>query len=141
MKTIDKMTHDDIKALQEQMLSLGYYGGAVDGVWGPATAKAYQHYLTRVTRTTPEDVIVAPAAPKPWWTSITQNGALVLLLVTIAKMFDIDANVAIMESIISHGIELILALGILFGNSTRKKSLDTDLVLPGVRLSKLFKRG
>jgi peptidoglycan lytic transglycosylase len=42
--TQTQMSQDEIRQVQERLKELGYYDGAIDGVYGPQTAEAVREY-------------------------------------------------------------------------------------------------
>ena len=83
------MTRAEILTLQRDLAARGY-PLAVDGVYGPATAAAYQDWLDQHT---PADVTTpAPAAAKPWWRHKVVLGLLASALAGLTAKWGVDAH-------------------------------------------------
>jgi hypothetical protein len=126
------MTRAETRRMQQHLNRQGLGPLTVDGVYGPATERAYQRYLQFYT---PVDDAPTPPAAKPWWTSRALWGALATILISIAGIFidvsNIDAKeLADVLVSMSTGFAGLLAL---YGTITRKAPIDPTLAAPGVR--------
>jgi peptidoglycan hydrolase-like protein with peptidoglycan-binding domain len=126
------MTRAETRRMQQHLNRQGLGPLTVDGIYGPATERAYQRYLQFYT---PVDDAPTPPAAKPWWTSRALWGALATILISIAGIFidvsSIDAaEVTNVLVSMSTGIAGLLAL---YGTITRKAPIDPTLAAPGVR--------
>ena len=122
------MIKKDVLALQRRLNREGF-SLVEDGIYGPATAAAYQHYLDR-------QALPAPPASKPWWTSRALLGAVATILVSAGGLFmDLSSvdrgELTDVLVALSTGLAGLLAL---WGTIRRQSPIDPTLVAPGVRL-------
>lgn len=83
------MTRTEILDLQQQLNAEGY-NLALDGVYGPNTARAYQEWLNA---NTPEVVTTpAPNPVTPWWRHKVVIGLLATVLAGVTARWGIDGN-------------------------------------------------
>ena len=121
------MIKKDVLALQRRLNREGF-SLVEDGIYGPATAAAYQHYLDR-------QALPAPPASKPWWTSRALLGAVATILVSAGGLFmDLSSvdrgELTDVLVALSTGIAGLLAL---YGTIKRQAPIDPTLVAPGIR--------
>lgn len=135
MTRIDQMTRQEIAEIQAQLVALGYTV-AVDGVWGPRTAAAYQRYLA----TMPVSLAVAPPADKPWWTSSALIGGLISVAAWGASFAGFQFDVESAKQAIPELVGAIFAVVAVIGTWRRKAPIDPTLVAPGVRIASPFVR-
>lgn len=127
----DDMTKAEILTLQRDLKARGY-SLVVDGVYGPATAEAYQDWLDQHT---PQEVNTpAPPAAKPWYLSRAVIGILVSLIAVITERMGwiVDAN-----TLTTLAVQLAEVAGLalaFLGTVKRRAAIDPSLVLPGLRL-------
>ena len=126
------MTRTEIITLQRDLKERGY-GLVVDGIYGPATAAAYQDWLNQHT---PQDVASpAPAAAKPWYLSRAVIGILVSVIAVIADRMGwmVDAN-----ELTTLAVQLVEVAGLALafvGTVRNRAPIDNGLVLPGMRIN------
>ena len=130
MKRIDEMTRADIAEIQRTLTELGFGELKPDGIWGPATARAYDAYLASM----PVSQAVTPPAAKPWYTSSALIGALISLLAWMASFAGYEFDVESAKQVIPELIGVVFAAMAVVGTWRRKAPIDPTLVLPGVRL-------
>lgn len=124
------MTQDEIIKIQEQLVKAGW-PVEIDGIYGPATAEAYQAWLNA---NTPADMPTpAPPAPKPWYLSRTIIGILVSVIAVIAERMGwmVDSNdltVLVMQLLEVGGLALAF-----IGTVRRRAPIDGGLIVRGVR--------
>ena len=123
------MTKQEIIALQTSLRDQGF-PVAVDGIYGPQTEAAYAKYLDKDTNVP----TVVPPAVKPWWTSKTAIFALGTVLVSLAGLWGIPLDAQTLTETLTALATLVSGLLTLWANARRSAPLDTELVLPGVRL-------
>ena len=83
------MTRAEILALQQQLNAAGATL-TVDGVYGPATAQAYQAWLNT---NTPESMPTpVPKGAAPWWRHKVVLGLLATVLAGITSRWGVDAD-------------------------------------------------
>ncbi len=87
------MTPAATRDLQQELNRLGYGPLVVDGIYGRATAAAYQLYLDEQPSGEGPPAPPAPPAPVPWWTSRALWGALATLVASAAGLagYSLDA--------------------------------------------------
>jgi peptidoglycan hydrolase-like protein with peptidoglycan-binding domain len=129
------MTRDEVRDLQIKMRSLGFEPGAVDGIWGPKTRLAYEHYIA----SRPKDMtVMVPNAAKPWWESkalISSIATVVTGAVTIAAVVGTGGAAALATPEVIGAIgAVITGAGGIYGTVTRTQPIDPTLVAPGHRL-------
>ncbi len=130
MNRIDQMTRADIADIQRTLNELGFGDLKTDGIWGPATARAYDAYLASM----PFSQVVTPPAAKPWYTSSALIGALISLVAWIASIAGYQFDVESAKQVIPELIGVVFAAMAVVGTWRRKAPIDPTLVLPGVRL-------
>ena len=123
------MTKSEIIALQASLREQGY-PVVVDGIYGPQTRDAYAKYLDKDTNVP----TVVPPAVKPWWTSKTAIFALTTVVLSITGLMGVPLDKEVLTETLMALATLVSGLLTLWANSRRKGTLDTGLVLPGVRL-------
>ena len=129
------MIKKDVLALQRRLNREGF-SLVEDGIYGPATAAAYQHYLDR-------QALPAPPASKPWWTSRALLGAVATILVSAGGLFmDLSSvdrgELTDVLVALSTGVAGLLAL---WGTVRRQAPIDPTLIAPGVRLRAASRSG
>jgi peptidoglycan hydrolase-like protein with peptidoglycan-binding domain len=156
MTSIDQLSRDDLKAMQERLSDLGFDPGRIDGIWGPRTGRAYDAYLASRQGVEISVPIVTPAPARPWWRTKRGQG-FVTLVVGSAALFipalrEVDTaylieliwdNLDHVDAIISAGGALITAGGAIWatiGAARAKAPIDPHLLLPGVRLPDRVRR-
>lgn len=125
------MNRAEILNLQRDLAARGY-PLKTDGIYGPATAAAYQDWLNQ---NTPQDVVTpAPAAAKPWYLSRAVIGILVSLVAVITERMGwiVDANT--LTTLVVQLAE-VAGLALAFVGTVRRRSpIDSTLIAPSVRL-------
>lgn len=128
------MTHAEIIALQQQLNAAGA-ALTVDGVYGPATAQAYQAWLNA---NTPADMPTpAPPAAKPWWASRAILGLLATLIANLASRSGYVVEAGALTDALLQLVEVGGLVVALWGTVRRTAPLDPSLVAPGLRLAAL----
>lgn len=119
-------------ALQREINEKTGFKLAEDGIYGPATAEAYQYYIDQITpRRVPTPV---PPAPKPWWQSRAIWGLIATLVAGAAQRYGYEVDSEGLTHVLLQIVEVAgLALA-LFGTVRRHQPLDATLVAPGLRL-------
>lgn len=126
------MTQAEVIALQREINEKTGFKLAEDGIYGPATAEAYQYYIDQITpRRVPTPV---PPAPKPWWQSRAIWGLIATIVAGVAQRYGYEVDKDGLTNLFLQIIEVGgLALA-LFGTVRRHQPLDATLVAPGLRL-------
>ena len=126
------MTKAEVIALQREINEKTGFKLAEDGIYGPATAEAYQYYIDQITpRRVPTPV---PPAPKPWWQSRAIWGLIATIVAGVAQRYGYEVDKDGLTNLFLQIIEVGgLALA-LFGTVRRHQPLDATLVAPGLRL-------
>lgn len=123
------MTKSEIIELQTKLNEQGF-NLVVDGRYGEKTRAAYAAYLDRDTKVP----TLAPPAPKPWWTSKTAIFILATIGVSLAALFGVELDKQNLVETLTALATLVTSVLALYANARRSAPLDTELVLPGVRL-------
>jgi peptidoglycan hydrolase-like protein with peptidoglycan-binding domain len=124
------MTPAETLKIQRQLNAAGWQL-EVDGIYGPATARAYQAWLNA---NTPEAMPTpAPAGAKPWWQSRAVIGVLVSLIAVITERMGwiVDANT--LTTLVVQIAE-VAGLALAFVGTVRRRApIDGGLIVRGVR--------
>lgn len=123
------MTPERVRQIQRHLNTLGYGPLRIDGVYGPATAAAYDRYLATV----PGDTETPPPA-KPWYLSRAILGALATIAAGAAGVAGYAIDASNLTEILVQAIALFGGIMALWGSVQRKAPIDPTLVAPGVRL-------
>ena len=122
---------DRIKA-QQKLRDLGFYSGALDGVWEPASKKAYSNYLA----TRPNDtIVIEPPVAKTWWTSRAILGNLGTLISIGAGFFALNIDAGAITNVLVLLSGLITAVVSLWGSMERKGPINTDRIAGNLKWS------
>jgi peptidoglycan hydrolase-like protein with peptidoglycan-binding domain len=129
------VTREEVREIQIKMRSLGFDPGSIDGIWGPKTRLAYEHYIASRPR---EMTVMIPEAAKPWWESkalISSISTVAIGIGTIAAVVGTGgiAAIATPEAIGAIGA-VVAGAGGIYGTVTRTQPIDPTLVAPGHRL-------
>lgn len=126
------MTKAEVAALQREINDTCGFKLTVDGIYGPATAEAYQYYLNQLT---PRRINTpVPPAPKPWWQSRAIWGLIATIVAGAAQRYGYEVDSEGLTNVLLQIIEVVgLALAV-FGTVRRRQPLDPTLVAPGLRL-------
>ncbi|MBP6733524.1 MAG: hypothetical protein KA142_02325 [Chromatiaceae bacterium] len=124
------MTRAGTLTIQRQLNAAGWRLRE-DGIYGPATARAYQAWLNAHT---PESMPTpAPVAAKPWYLSRAILGLLASAAATLAGqagwMVNADEITALLVQLVEVG-GLVLAF---IGTVRRRAPIDPTLAAPGLR--------
>lgn len=122
-------TPEEIAELQTKLKEQGF-DIEVDGKYGPETRDAYAAYLDRDTQVP----TLVPPAPIPWWTSKTAIFILATIGVSLAALFGVELDKQNLVEALTALATLVTSILALYANARRSAPLDTELVLPGVRL-------
>ena len=122
----------DVLSLQQQLNSLGFGPLAEDGIYGRATAAAYEAYLATHPIDAPVPVPPAPPAPKPWWMSRRMIFGAVTVALGVAGLTDWDADQV--TNVVVQLTETIAAAIALWGGMRATRPVDPGLVVPGWRV-------
>lgn len=123
------MTKSEIIELQTKLNKQGF-NLVVDGRYGEKTRAAYAAYLDRDTQVP----TLVPPAPIPWWTSKTAIFILATIGVSLAALFGVELDKQNLVEALTALATLVTSILALYANARRSAPLDTELVLPGVRL-------
>jgi peptidoglycan hydrolase-like protein with peptidoglycan-binding domain len=138
------MTRDEAKELQTLLISTGFLPPFTpegrrndDGVYGPATKRAYEHYIASRPK---EMTVMVPNAAKPWWESkalISSISTVAIGVGTLAAVVGTGgiAALATPEAIAALGA-VVTGTGGIYGTVTRTQQIDPDLVVRGVRITR-----
>ena len=128
----DAVTKTEVIALQREINDTCGFKLTVDGIYGPATAEAYQYYINQLT---PRRVNTpVPPAPKPWWQSRAIWGLIATIVAGVAQRYGYEVDSEGLTNVLLQIIEVGgLALAV-FGTVRRTASIDSSLVAPGLRL-------
>lgn len=124
------MTPAETLKIQRQLNAAGWQL-EVDGIYGPATARAYQAWLNA---NTPEAMPTpAPAGAKPWWQSRAVIGVLVSLIAVITERMGwiVDANT--LTTLVVQVAEVAGLAMAFVGTVRRRAPIDPTLAAPGLR--------
>lgn len=126
------MTKQEVAALQREINDTCGFKLTVDGIYGPATAEAYQYYINQLT---PRRINTpVPPAPKPWWQSRAIWGLIATIVAGLAGRYGFEVDSEGLTNVLLQIVEVGgLALAV-FGTVRRTQSLDPTLVAPGLRL-------
>ena len=129
------MTREEVRELQIKMRSLGFDPGSIDGIYGPKTRLAYEHYIA----SRPKDMtVMIPSAAKPWWESkalISSITTVAIGIGTIAAVVGTGGAAALATPEVIGAIgAVITGAGGIYGTVTRTQPIDPTLVAPGHRL-------
>jgi len=136
------MTREDVIELQTLLIGLGFLPPLTpegrrndDGIYGPATKRAYEYYIA----SRPKDMtVMVPNAAKPWWESkalISSIATVVTGAVTVAAIVSTGGAAALATPEVIGAIgAVITGAGGIYGTITRTQPIDPTLVAPGHRL-------
>lgn len=138
MQTIHR-TKDEIMALQTLLIGLGFDVGhsGADGVMGPLTLRAYEHYLA----TRPKDpTVLLPNAAIPWWESKAMWSSIATVATGVATLAAVVGTGGIAAIAAPEAIGAIVAVvtgaaGV-YGTAVRKAEIDPDLVVGSYRITR-----
>jgi hypothetical protein len=121
------MTKAQTLDLQRDLHRLGYYGGPIDGIYGPLTERAYKDYwATRPVEITVP--ILAPEPAKPWYASTALLGALVTIAGAAAGLAGWEFDVESAKDLLPAVITLLGGIAAWVGTIKRKAPIDPTLV-------------
>lgn len=125
------MTRAETLALQRAINAEFGWGLKEDGIYGPATAEAYQYYLNQ---NTPHNVPTpAPAGAKPWWQSRAVIGILVSLAAAITERMGWIVDADTLTTLAVQVLE-VAGLALAFVGTVRRRApIDGGLIVRGVR--------
>lgn len=125
--------------LQTLLNRTGFGPLVVDGIYGPATAAAYERTLRLSDTGGAGNPIPTPEPAKPWWTSRAVIGSVVVVALSVIGVFS-DTRQFDAESLTDVVYQIVIAVsGLLafIGTVRRQAPIDPTLVLPGVRAGRV----
>jgi hypothetical protein len=127
------MTGSEAIRVQRMLTDQGFDPGPVDGIWGPKSAAAYEHYWSgrHVEISVP---VVTPSAAKPWWQSRRIIGAVVAVAAIGAGFAGLEVDARETTELVMQAIALIGAVVAWWGGLKAERPIDPGLVMPGVRI-------
>lgn len=123
------MTPERVLQIQQHLNVLGFGPLDEDGIYGPATAAAYDRYLDTV----PGDTETPPPAI-PWYLSRAVVGAVATIGVSIAGALGVILEAEATTELAMSIITVVTGGLAWYGSIKRVHPIDPTLVLPGVRL-------
>lgn len=124
------MTPAETLKIQRQLNAAGWQL-EVDGIYGPATARAYQAWLNA---NTPEAMPTpAPAGAKPWWQSRAVIGVLVSLIAVITERMGWIVDADTLTTLVVQVAEVAGLAMAFVGTVRRRAPIDPTLAAPGLR--------
>jgi len=121
------MTREEVVTLQRQLNAAGY-NLAVDGIYGPKTATAYEEMLTMSSVGGEGNKIPTPEPWKPWWTNSVVIASISGLIAGILGVIGWDIDTVDLSTLLTSLAGVVTAGIAIYGAIKNKNPVDPRLI-------------
>ena len=131
---IDQLTREEKRKIQRDLIELGFLDETLpsgdpadDGLWGPVTDAAYQHYWA----SRPFSIgipVIAPAPEQPWWVSGTHWSLIGVVLSGLFGLAGWKLDAGELAALLSMAATVVSGLFGMYRNGKRKGPIDPTLL-------------